>query len=109
CVRPSEFGSMSTIGHQVSFVESGSHEQVRKRLSNVVATGISNENVTFKKQRMCSADLSSVSHIDLQEPASGIRTSKHQVTSSGNISYSGHSSFANPIATNDSEYNMSGT
>nr|GFA54508.1 plasma membrane ATPase [Tanacetum cinerariifolium]GFA54534.1 plasma membrane ATPase [Tanacetum cinerariifolium] len=92
CVRLSEFGSVSTIGHHVSFVESGSHEQVRKRPSHVVATGISDENVTFKKQCMRLADLSSVSHIDLQEPVSGIETSKHQVTSSGNIGYSGHSS-----------------
>ncbi|GJU25259.1 putative ribonuclease H-like domain-containing protein [Tanacetum coccineum] len=62
-----------------------SDEHVRKHLSNVVATRISNENVTFKKQCTCSADLSSVSHIDLQEPVS----------------------VANPIATNVSEYNMS--
>nr|GEX84764.1 reverse transcriptase domain-containing protein [Tanacetum cinerariifolium] len=45
-----------------------SDEHVRKRPSNVVATGISDENVTFKKQCMRLADLSSVSHIDLQEP-----------------------------------------
>ncbi|GJT95672.1 retrovirus-related pol polyprotein from transposon TNT 1-94 [Tanacetum coccineum] len=55
-----------------------------------------------------STDLSSVSHIDLQEPVSGIGTSKHQVTSSGHIGYSGHSSSANPIATNITE-NVSGT
>ncbi|GKB36841.1 hypothetical protein Tco_0881783 [Tanacetum coccineum] len=55
-----------------------------------------------------STDLSSVSHIDLQEPVSGIGTSKHQVTSSGHIGYSGHSSSANPIAANVTE-NVSGT
>nr|GEZ43828.1 probable serine/threonine-protein kinase abkC [Tanacetum cinerariifolium] len=53
-------------------------------------------------------DLSSVTHIDLQEPVSGIETSKHQVTSNGHIGYSGHYSSANHIATNVSE-NMSGT
>ncbi|GJS87043.1 hypothetical protein Tco_0769679 [Tanacetum coccineum] len=52
--------------------------------------------------------LNSVSHIDLQEPVSGIGTSKHQVTSSGHIGYSGHSSSANPIAANVTE-NVSGT
>ncbi|GJU15635.1 hypothetical protein Tco_1143601, partial [Tanacetum coccineum] len=67
-----------------------------------VQIGCSNENITFKKQCMRSADLSSVSHSDLQEPVSGIGTSKHQVTSNGHIA-------ANHIATNVSENNMSGT
>ncbi|GKA34016.1 putative PAZ domain-containing protein [Tanacetum coccineum] len=109
CARPSGFGSMSTIGHQVSFVETGSHAPVKKRLSNVVATGISNENVTFKKQCIRSTDFSSVSHTNLQEPVSCIRTSEHQLASSGHIGYSDHSSSGDPIATNVSENNMGDT
>ncbi|GKB63621.1 hypothetical protein Tco_0919807 [Tanacetum coccineum] len=67
-----------------------------------VQIGCSNKNITFKKQCMRSADLSSTSHTDLQEPVSGIGTSKHQVTSNGHIA-------ANHIAINISENNMSGT
>ncbi|GKA25492.1 hypothetical protein Tco_0711601 [Tanacetum coccineum] len=66
-----------------------------------VQIGCSNKNIAFKKQCMRSADLSSASHTDLQEPVSGIKMSKHEVTSNGHIA-------ANHIVINISENNMSG-